>query len=214
MIRKLTLCAGVLAFLHGCSVFPNPEARRVMDFSAATVDFRAAEKRPYSLRVDTPYASDPFNGSRILAKPTPWEFRIYEDVRWRDTIPVIVRDLLVQTLRSANAFESVVGETNPVDTDWTLISELSAFHTENGRPTPAIMIELHSQLVANRSREKLCTRTFSVVEISPAGDIEAIVQTFNQAGAAIAGEVADWAVHCGESADSSDGNRSGQAALR
>ncbi|QSP93989.1 membrane integrity-associated transporter subunit PqiC [Marinobacter salinisoli] len=214
MIRKLTLCASILVLLHGCSVFPNPEARRVMDFSAATVDYQANERRPFSLRVDTPYASDPFNGSRILAKPTPWEFRIYEEVRWRDTIPVIVRDLLVQTLRKAKGFESVVSETNPVDTDWTLISELSAFHTENGRPTPAILIELHSQIVANRSREKLCTRTFSVMEISPTGDIEAIVQTFNRTGAAMARDVAAWASQCGASGDSAAGKRSGQAALR
>lgn len=214
MIRTISLTAALALFATGCSIFPNPEARRVMDFSAAKIEYQAKEQLPYSLRVDTPYASDPFNGSRILAKPTPWEFRIYEEVRWRDTVPVIVRDLLVQTLRSANGFASVVSETNPVDTDWTMISELTAFHTENGRPTPAIMIELHSQIVSNRSREKLCSRSFRVEEISPAVDIEAIVQTFNRAGAMVAQDVAAWASQCGASGASAAGNKSGQAALR
>tara|TARA_B100000519_G_scaffold202933_1_gene223087 strand:+ start:2913 stop:3200 length:288 start_codon:yes stop_codon:yes gene_type:complete len=88
-IRNLTLLLGA-AVAGGCTVFPNPEPPRVMDLAVVQTAPAAEQRIQASLRVDTPYASEPFNGSLILAKPTPQEFRAYEGTRWRDTAPVVV----------------------------------------------------------------------------------------------------------------------------
>lgn len=193
-IRNLTLLLGA-AVASGCTVFPNPEPPRVMDLAVQTVP--AAEQRVQaSLRVDTPYASEPFNGSLILAKPTPQEFRAYEGTRWRDTAPVVVRDTLVSSLRQSGAYTNVITDTNPAQAELTLVTELSAFHSETPESGPQVVIELHLQMIHNRSRASLCTRTERVVEPASGTSVDQIVEAFGTAGSDLAARVIEWATRC------------------
>jgi cholesterol transport system auxiliary component len=185
-----------LGTITGCTVFPNLEPPRVMDFAAPSSDIRADQTRPLSLRVDTPYASDPLGTNRILAKPTPLEFQIYPAVRWRDTAPVVMRDLLVETLRESNVFSLVISDTNPANADWTLVSELTAFHTEYQAENIQAVIELHGQLVHNQSRKTLCASSFQVQERSESVAIEQVVEAFSRAGLELSESVVRWAGKC------------------
>ncbi len=191
-----TAKAVFLGMFAGCTVFPNPEPPRVMDFAAPSSEIRANQTRPLSLRVDTPYASDPLGTNRILAKPTPLEFQIYQAVRWRDTAPVIMRDLLVETLRDSQGFSSVISDTNPANADWTLVSELTAFHTEYQADDIQAVIELHGQLVDNQSRKTLCATSFKVQERSESVSIEQVVEAFSRAGQELSESVVRWAGEC------------------
>jgi cholesterol transport system auxiliary component len=190
----LLLC---LAIVSGCTVFPNPEPPRVMDMALPATTQQAVEESSLTLRVDTPYASEPFNSTRILAKPTPWEFRAYEAVRWRDTVPVVLRDTLVEALRSSNAFASVISDTNPANAELTLISELTAFHAENPESSsPQIVIALHMQLIHNRSRASLCSNNFRILAPASGTGIEQIVEAFGAAGSDLASSVIQWTRAC------------------
>ena len=186
----------ILATMAGCTVYPSLEPPRAMDFSAQVPLPPAQQTRPLILRVDTPYASDPLGSNKILAKPSPLEFQIYEGVRWRDTAPVVVRDFLVKSFREAETFETVISDTNPADADWTLVSELTAFHTEIHTNGVTAMIELHSQLVDNKSRTTLCATSFHAVRGTEDGSIERVVQAFSRAGQALSAAVVDWAGQC------------------
>ena len=193
-IRTLTLLVGA-ALASGCTVFPNPEPPRVMDL-AVTVSAPKANTIPASLRVDTPYASEPFNGSRILAKPTPMELRAYEGIRWRDTAPVLVRDTLVHSLRESGLFTNVITDTNPAQADLSLVTELSAFHSETPAAGPQVVIELHLQMIHSRSRTSLCTRTLRIVEPASGTSVDQIVEAFGTAGSILATRVIEWAMAC------------------
>lgn len=194
-IRNLTLLLGV-AFTSGCTVFPNPEPPRVMDLAVAQEVPVAAQPVQASLRVDTPYASEPFNGSMILAKPTPREFRTYAGTRWRDTAPVVVRDTLVSSLRQSGAYTNVITDTNPAQAELTLVTELSAFHSETPDAGPQVVIELHLQMIHNRSRTSLCTDTVRVVEPASGTSVDQIVEAFGTAGSNLAARVVEWATNC------------------
>ena len=196
ILAALTITGVLLGAIPGCTVFPNPEAPRVMDFSVPDPTFRASETRAYRFRVDTPYASYPINSNRILAKPTPWEFQVYEEVRWRDTIPIIVRDLLVKTIRASKGFADVINDTNAADADWTMITELSAFHTENNGQTVKVVIELHGQVVDNRSRETLCADSIRVEQPAEGASIEVVAKAFSLAGETLSKRITQWATDC------------------
>lgn len=182
--------------LIGCTIFPNPEPPRVMDLSISDPAYQADRALPYSLRVDTPHASEPFNSTRILAKPTAWEFRIYKGARWRDTAPVMVRDVLVQALRASRGFQNIVSDTSLADTDWTLITELSAFHTENHSGNVGVTVGLHAQIVDNRSKVTLCERSFTTEQPAEGAAINQVVEAFGTAGAKMSGAVTRWATRC------------------
>lgn len=196
MMAALMITGVLVAATGGCTVFPNPEPPRVMDFSVPDPTFRAKETRAYSFRVDTPYASDPINSNRILAKPTPWEFQVYEEVRWRDTIPIIVRDLLVKTIRASKGFTEVITDTNPADSDWTMITELSAFHTENNGQSVKVVIDLHGQVVDNRSRATLCSDSFRIEQPAEGASIEQVAKAFSEAGEKLSQRITQWATDC------------------
>ena len=197
-LRRVVFVANAvfLGTITGCTVSPTLEAPRVMDFAAPFSDIRADQTRPLSLRVDTPYASDPLGTNRILAKPTPLEFEIYPAVRWRDTAPIIMRDLLAETLRDSQGFSSVISDTNPANADWTLVSELTAFHTEHKADDVEAVIELHGQLVDNQSRKTLCATSFKVQERSEGEAIEQVVEAFSRAGQELSESVVRWAGEC------------------
>ena len=167
-----------------------------MDLAAVQTVPAAEQRIQASLRVDTPYASEPFNGSLILAKPTPQEFRAYEGTRWRDTAPVVVRDTLVNSLRQSGAYTNVITDTNPAQAELTLVTELSAFHSETPESGPQVVIELHLQMVHNRSRASLCTRTERVVEPASGTSVDQIVEAFGTAGSNLAARVIEWATTC------------------
>ncbi|MBC7182228.1 MAG: membrane integrity-associated transporter subunit PqiC [Marinobacter sp.] len=200
---KITAIAHVavvltIAFVSGCTVFPDHEPPRVMEIAVPGPAQVTDQRFSQALRVDTPYASDPFNSSRILAKPNRWEFRAYPSVRWRDTMPVLVRDTLVGTLRSSGAFGGVITDTSPAPAELTLISELSAFHTENLEgETARVVIELHAQLLENRSRTSLCKQSFRIVEPAAGSGIEQAVEAFGAAGNRLSDQIIDWVTGCG-----------------
>jgi len=194
-IRNLALVLGV-TFASGCTVFPNPEPPRVMDLAPVQAVPAAEQTVQASLRIDTPYASEPFNGSLILAKPTPQEFRAYEGTRWRDTAPVVVRDTLVTSIRKSGAYRNVITDTNPAQADLTLVTELSAFHSETPGTGPEVVIELHLQMIHNRSRANLCTRTERIVEPASGTSVDQIVEAFGAAGSRLAARVIEWTRTC------------------
>ncbi|MBQ0745028.1 MAG: membrane integrity-associated transporter subunit PqiC [Marinobacter sp.] len=205
----------VSGMMTACTVFPTPEAPRVMDFPTPQNVEKSVTSRPQSLRVDTPFASEPFNSTRILAKPEPWEFRVYHGVRWRDTVPVILRDMLVGAFRTSASFRDVSMDTGPGNTDLTLATEITAFHTLSQGDSTRVTVAIYGQLIDNRSRVTLCSDSFIASMPAKDNSIESVVQAFGSAGESLAKDVIGWATACETRPDQAfSGNRSGQAALR
>ena len=132
----------------------------------------------------------------MLAKPTPSECRAYEGTRWRDTGPVVVRDTLVNSLRQSGAYTNVITDTNPAQAELTLVTELSGFHSRTPESGPEVVIELHLQMIHDRSRATLCTRSIRIVEPASGTSVDQIVEAFGAAGSDLATRVIEWARTC------------------
>lgn len=189
-----TLCA---LMMTGCTIFPVPEAPRVMDFAPAPFTLsRAGKQQPYSLRVGTPLASEPINSTRILAKPEATEFRIYGGVRWRDTAPVIMRDAMTQALRKSQGFERVITDVSPAETDLTMVTELLAFQSQPGTHHSDVVIRLYSEIMENRSRRTACSQVFDIKTSTTSNRLEDVIIAFDSAGQRLMSELAFWASAC------------------
>jgi cholesterol transport system auxiliary component len=189
-----TLCALVMT---GCTIFPVPETPRAMDFAPAPFTLgRAGDQQPYSLRVNTPVASEPINSTRILAKPEATEFRIYGGVRWRDTAPVIMRDAMTATLRRSQGFERVITDASPAEADLTMVTELLAFHSQPGANHSDVVIRLYSEIMENRSRRTACSRVFDIKTSAASHRLDDVIIAFDGAGQRLMNELALWASAC------------------
>lgn len=195
-LRALTITLPLILSLGGCTVFPTPEPPRLMDFPVPAEVTPLPSTQPLTLRVDTPFASEPFNSSRILAMPNAYEFRAYGGVRWRDTAPVILRDMLVEALRGSGAFASVISETNPANASATLVTDVRAFHTTTRAGQIRAIMGLHSLIIDNRSRETLCAREFRAEQPAASDGIEDVVVAFGELAETVAGELVPWASAC------------------
>ncbi|MGB1951637.1 MAG: ABC-type transport auxiliary lipoprotein family protein [Marinobacter sp.] len=187
---------GLALALSGCTVFPDREPPRVMDLALSDVTAATTSGYSRSLRVDTPLATEPFDSSRILTKPSPNEYQMYGKVRWRDTAPVLVRELIIGALRQEGRFDGVISETSPAASDLTLTSDLYGFHSESRDGKVRVKITLYGQIMDNRSRTTLCTRNFEVSEPAVAGDIDAVVGAFGAAGDDLRRQVRNWLDDC------------------
>ncbi|WP_417517983.1 ABC-type transport auxiliary lipoprotein family protein [Marinobacter sp.] len=198
--KKAFRAAGTALMFAGmmtaCTIFPSPEAPRVMDFTVPKSLQKSEISRPQSLRIDTPFASEPFNSTRILTKPEPWEFLVYGGVRWRDTAPVMLRDMLAGAFRANASFRDVAMDTGPGNTDLTLASEITAFHSVSYGDSTRVTIAVYAQLIDNRSRAIVCSDSFIVSTPAKDKSIDSVVQAFGSAGERLAEQVIDWASAC------------------
>ncbi len=193
--RGIFALAGALA-LSACTVFPIPEAPRLMELAPPAEREVFDTPRPAALRVDTPLASDPLDSATILLKPTPYEFQAFHQARWRDSTPVVIRDHLARHLRDSRAFRNVVIETSPATSDLTLLTELSAFHIQYNGTNGWVEFELHAELVSVRNGQSLCLRSWNVQEPAAGTDLDSVVQAFSRAGNTVARELTRWARAC------------------
>lgn len=182
--------------LTACTVFPTPEPPRVMDLAPSADQARLTPAKQVSLRVDTPLASDPLDSSRILLKPTPYEYQALPGVRWRDSMPVVLRDHLIQSYRQSGAFNKVVTDTSPATTTHTLISELTAFQAENRSGGVFVVIDLHTEVMNNRSRRTLCADNHRLELEADSAVIEDLVVTFSEGAQALSARTNRWAFDC------------------
>lgn len=194
-LKGIALSTAVLA-TSACTVFPTPEAPRVMGLGSADPVERLTPQHPASLRVDTPLASEPVNGTRILSWPTPHEIQTYGRARWRDSGPVLIRDHLIEALRQSGGFANVVTDTSAASTDLTLISELSAFQAEQRNNRTEVILEIHTEVLDNRSRESLCVRDRRLSEQAASDSLDDVVKAFSDAANRLSAETVVWVHRC------------------
>ena len=182
--------------LAGCTVFPVPESPRLMELAPAS-DLPAFDQAlSVSLRVDTPLASDPLDSARILIKPSAYEYRALAGARWRESIPVVVRDHLLETFRASGAFANVMTDTSPATSQLTLVSELTGFHAENGETGTRVVIRLHQQLMDNRTRRSLCVRSYEARANAQSTALGELMEAFSNASAHSSVTTVTWAHQC------------------
>lgn len=192
---RMTALAATLS-LSACTVFPIPEPPRLMDLAPPPSYQTFDEVRPVSLRIDTPLASDPLDTTRILLKPSAFEFKALPDARWRDSIPVVVRDYLIQSFRQSDGFASVITDTSPATSDLTLITELTGFHAETSGNRNAVVIQLHAELLNNRSRQSLCVLDQRLQMPAASTTMEDLMAGFTAAAEELSMKTTQWAWEC------------------
>jgi len=198
MIRQLTSMAALTTAitLSACSVLPESEPPRIVSLAASADQPTYQTPRAVSLRVDTPLASAPFDTNLVLIQPQNWEFQALPDTRWRDSMPVVVRDQLVQSFRNSNGFDNILVSSSAAHAEWTLLSELNGFHArKTGRQT-TVAIQLHYELMNNRSRKTLCVLEEKREVSAENGQLASLMSAFSLAAAAISEKTVSWAYDC------------------
>lgn len=194
-LKPLAIVSAALS-LSACTVLPESVPPRVVSLAGEADPPVFEQTRPESLRVDLPLASGPFDGTSVLIQPRPWEFRALPDTRWRDSLPMVVHDQLVQTLRDSNGFSQVLAANSAANADIALLSEVRGFHARRTGQDTDVVIHLHHELLHNRSRETLCVLDEKQVVPAQDSSLDSLMAAFSEGAHEAAAETARWAFNC------------------
>lgn len=186
------LALSLLVLLPACTLLTESEPVRLFMLPEPTLEASREAPLDLALRVDTPSAASPLDGSRLLVMPSPGELQAYAGARWRDAAPLLLRDTLVEAFRMDGRLATVVDDASRARSDATLTSHLSAFHSRYHEGSPEVVIRLDAQLLDEGSREVLASRRLEVVEPSRGESIEAVVAAFGRATEAMSRQLVDW----------------------
>lgn len=198
MIKSARHFAVVLTLvsLGACTLLPKSDPPRVVDLTSSA-SFPALEpRRSDSVRVETPLASSPLNGTLVLIKPETYEYQALPDVRWRDTLPAVLHDFIVQRFRASRGFSNVVSATSPATATANLVSDLQSFHARKTGNATTVVVAMHSELMDTRTRERLCTTDQRIEIPSESASVESLMPAFSEGAERLSRQTLEWAHAC------------------
>lgn len=180
------------ATLSGCSVLPERTAKQTFMLSAPYLQAIDQPALPLTIRVLTPAAGSPQDGTRILVNPEGQAIQAYGGARWSKPIPALVRDHWVEGIRQSGSFKAVIGETSQATSDLSLSSDLTRFQVQYPQDQAQVVIRMDAQLLESRSRRVIAARSFSVEQPVADQPVENLVAGFGEASQTITEQLATW----------------------
>lgn len=191
-IRAGLLAVIFLGSLGACTIIPLPEPYQVYTLPSAPPAPSSAEPIRHTLRVETPRSSRTLASSRILVKPSAAQLSAYENARWTDLAPLLVRDHLIEAFREHARLHAVVDEDSRANAQVELVSELRTFQSDYVRGQPEAHIRLDAQLIHTGRLEVLATRRFEVRKASDGSRIDSVVSALGKAADELAEQLMEW----------------------
>ena len=109
-------------------------------------DAAKAPPVPWQLTIDTPIAGDALDTSRMLVMPTPGAIETYKGGRWADTMPLMLRALLIQAFQDSGRIAGVGATAAGLHADFSIAIDLHDFETQYRDGAPHAVIRLNAKL--------------------------------------------------------------------
>jgi len=144
-----------------------------------------------SVRVQRPVSGPGLDSDRIVLLRSDRRFDVYAATRWAAPAPDMLASVLVDQLRGASLFSSVLDDTAPYAPRYNLRCGLNRFESDytggGGSPT----IEVVLDCTFGRYRDRTLLANFTAHGSAPAGDdrIGAVVAAFESATAKAVAEL-------------------------
>jgi len=144
-----------------------------------------------SVRVQRPVAGPGLDGDRIVLLRSDRRFDVFAATRWAAPAPDLVASVLVDQLRGASLFSSVLDDTAPYAPRYNLRCGLSRFESDYtaGSGNPTIHVSLDCTFGRHRDRTLLANFTATGSVVASDDRLGAVVAAFEGATAKAIAEV-------------------------
>lgn len=192
--RTWLLMLSMLAMLlSACTILPTAPVSQVylLPVPPATNAPRAQSVN-WSLRVSQPATSQFLNSSRIAVQPQGQEIAVYQNSRWSDPAPILVRNRLIQEFRADGHIRAVSSDDDSLQADVELSGDLSAFQGVYLTDKSEVLIRFDARLVRISDRRIIATRHFEIRQPIKGTEMNEVVQAFGLASDQLATQVLNW----------------------
>ncbi|MDH1264539.1 ABC-type transport auxiliary lipoprotein family protein [Pseudomonas sp. GD03944] len=195
-MRRL-LCLTTLALaslLSACSILPKSEPLDVYLLPASTAEPAQPGAAPvaWSLRINTPLASQLLDSTRIAVIPEGDRISAYQGARWSDKGPLLLRNRLIDAFLADGRMPAVSSDDARLQADLEINTDLRAFQSDylDGRPTAHILLD--ARLVNTASQRIVASRRFEVRQPAVDTSVPAVVRAFGLAGDQLSSQLLEW----------------------
>jgi cholesterol transport system auxiliary component len=205
--RLLTAAAiGALAALAAAcgSVLPSPgNSPNLYALSPKNTFSDELPKVEWQLVIEEPLAAGGLDSNRIAVKPNMYELKYFSASRWTERAPKMVQTLLVESFENTGKIVAVGREVVGLRSDYNLKSELREFQAEflgGAGSYPSVRVRINVKLVRQPRQEIVASRSFEHVVEAKGGDINDIVEAFDDALGKVLRRTVQWAMISGAQA--------------
>lgn len=178
--------------LAACTVLPKTPVSQVWLLPAQPGTPVSGQTINRSLRVVQPNTSQFINSSRIAVQPQDSEITVYSGSRWSDSVPVLVRNRLMQELRTSGRFLSVSSDDDNLQADFELGGDLSSFQGVYRGKKGEVLIQFDAHLVQTSDRRVIASQRFVIRQPIDGSSMNEVVKAFGLASDRLAAEILRW----------------------
>jgi cholesterol transport system auxiliary component len=147
------------------------------------------------LSVEVPTATAGLNTARIALRPTPTTLEYYADASWIDVVPVMVQNLLLESLDNTGKLDVLGREVVDVRADYALLTYVREFQAEyDGKGPPNVRVRLQGRLVRLPRRTSLASTSEEFSVRAEDTSLPAIARAFDEAFGKAAKRLVEWTI--------------------
>lgn len=148
------------------------------------------------LAVEVPSARAGLNTARIALKPTPTTLDYYADGAWVDVVPVMVQNLLLESLDNAGKIDTLGSEVVGVRANYALLVHVREFQAAyvEGESVPEVRVRLQARLVRLPRRTSLVATSIEAVARPENTSLPAIVRAFDRTFGSVTKRLVAWTI--------------------
>jgi cholesterol transport system auxiliary component len=146
------------------------------------------------LRVEPASATAGLNTTRIALRPHPTALDYYADALWIDVVPVMVQNLVLESLENSGRIDALGPAAAGVPADYALLVHVREFQAEYddlAKP-PSVNVRLQVRLVTLPRRESVAAASGEASVPATGTDIDSIVAAFDEALGKALRLVVEW----------------------
>jgi cholesterol transport system auxiliary component len=145
------------------------------------------------LSVEVPTATAGLNSARIALRPTPTTLEYYAGASWIDVVPVMVQNLVLESLDNTGKIDVLGREVVGVRADLALLLHVREFQAEyEGAGPPQVRVRLQARLIRLPRRTSLAATSEEFVARAANTSLPAIVVAFDDAFGKALKRVVEW----------------------
>ncbi len=139
------------------------------------------------------------DSQRIMVRPTPNELQVYKDAQWGKPPSDMREDGVLHALEDSGRIAVVARQGGGIAADYRLMLDVRRFESDyNGAPVPSATIEVTAKLLHLKGQQLAGSHTFRQAVPAASASVPDVVEAFDDALAAIVGELAGWTLVSGE----------------
>jgi cholesterol transport system auxiliary component len=184
--------------LAGCAAaleFASPDPPRLYELTPKSTFVDGLPEVDARLSVEVPTATAGLNIARIALRPTPTTLEYYAHASWIDVVPVMVQNLLLESLDNTARIDVLGREVVGVRADYALLTHVREFQAEyDDQDAPQVRVRLQARLVGLPRRTSLAATSEEAVVRASATSLSAIVSAFDEAFGKALKRIVEWTV--------------------